>query len=212
MSTVYLAVRDDDALREFANRLRTMLKSLMPMEQTTRALNPRLLALSSQATALLVGFADAVEAEQAPGRSLAHVTGYASKAVEQAARIAGVLTAWADLNAAEVSGPAMHNGITLAQFYLSEAVRLADAATVSAEVAKAEALRHWLLEAWEHPEVMVRDVLQLGPNALRESPKARAALQLLEKHGWLVPLPAGTVVRGASRKEVWRIVRATHVV
>jgi hypothetical protein len=106
----------------------------------------------------------------------------------------------------------MANGIALAQFYLSEAVRLADGATVSAEIEKAEALRKWLLTGWEHPDVMTRDVMQFGPNGLRESPKARAALTLLEKHGWLIPLEPGTVVRGSARREAWLIVGAGHVV
>ena len=55
--------------------------------------------------------------------------------------------------------------------------------------------------------MLVRDVVRLGPNALRESPKARAALGILEKHGWLVPLDPGTLVRGAARAEAWRIVK-----
>ena len=104
----------------------------------------------------------------------------------------------------------MADAITLAQFYLSEASRLASAATVSAEIDKAEALRRWLLESWAHPEIMLRDVVRLGPNALRESPKARAALGTLEKHGWLVPLEAGTVVRGAARAEVWAVVKGVR--
>lgn len=60
---------------------------------------------------------------------------------------------------------------------------------------------------------MARDVVRLGPNPLRESPKARAALGILEKHGWLVRLDPGTVVRGAARTEAWRIVKGDgHVV
>ena len=59
----------------------------------------------------------------------------------------------------------MADAITLAQFYLSEASRLASAATVSAEIGRAEALRRWLTESWAHPDVMVRDVVRLGPNA-----------------------------------------------
>ena len=102
----------------------------------------------------------------------------------------------------------MANGIKLAQFYLSEASRLADAATVSAEIANAETLRRWLLVNWQHPEILTRDVLRLAPiRALRESPNARAALGILERHGWIVPLDPGTMVRGAARKEAWRIVR-----
>jgi len=102
----------------------------------------------------------------------------------------------------------MADAITLAQYYLSEAARLANAATVSAEIDTAERLRKWLLEGWPHPEILTSDVLQRAPiRNLRESPKARAALGILEKHGWLVPLEPGTVVGGKARKAAWRIVR-----
>ncbi|MCM2560920.1 YfjI family protein [Lutimaribacter sp. EGI FJ00015] len=201
------ARRDDMALGAFGGRLRATLETPMPMDPDTRELQPRILGLAPDARTLLAGFADATEAAQAPGSDLAHITGTASKAAEQAARIAGVLTLWRDLDAHQVQPSDMADAITLAQFYLSEASRLASAATVSAEIDKAENLRRWLLEGWPHPDVMARDVVQMGPNALRETPKARAALGILEKHGWLVRLDAGTVVRGAARAEAWRIVR-----
>ena len=199
--------RDDPALAGFAARSRGILETLMPMDPETRELQPRTLPLSQSARTLLVKFSDAIETAQAAGGDLAHVTGYASKAAEQAARIAGVLTLWHDLHAPEVEAKAMGWGIALAQFYLGEASRLANAATISAEIDKAEKLRKWLLADWLEAEVLVRDVVQYGPNPLRETPKARAALGLLEKHGWLVALDPGTVVRGAARKEAWRIVK-----
>ena len=99
----------------------------------------------------------------------------------------------------------MESGVALAKFYLSEASRLASAAIVSSEIGTAEKLRRWLLESWVEPEVLVRDVVQLGPNPLRETPKARAALGILEKHGGLVAFEVGTVLRGAARKEAWRV-------
>ncbi len=199
--------RDDMALQSFAARLRSILETPMPMDPETRELEPRTLQLTPEAHDLLVSFADAIEASQAPGKDLRHITGTASKAAEQAARIAGVLTLWRDLEAMKVEGRDMADAINLAQFYLSEASRLASAALISAEIDRAEALRKWLLGSWPHSEIMVRDVVQRGPNPLRESPKARAALVLLEKHGWLVALEAGTVVRGAARKEAWVIVK-----
>ncbi len=100
----------------------------------------------------------AVETAQASGGNLAHVTGYASKAAEQAARIAGVLTLWRDMGAAEVTAEAMAEGIALAQFYLGEAAPLAEAATFSAPVEQAETLRTWLLERWAYPEVTPREM------------------------------------------------------
>jgi len=201
------ARRDEMALASFAGRLRDILDTPLPMEPETRELEPRTLQLTPEARTLLVAFSDAIEAAQAPRADLAHITGTASKAAEQAARIAGVLTLWRDLQAPKVEARDMANAIDLAQFYLSEASRLASAALVSTEIDRAEALRRWLLDGWAEAEVLVRDVVQYGPNALRETPMARAALGILEKHGWLAPLEAGTVVRGAARKEAWAIVK-----
>ncbi|PJF08386.1 YfjI family protein [Pseudorhodobacter sp. MZDSW-24AT] len=199
------ARRDEMALALFAGRLRTILEAQMPMQPETRELQPRMLQLSPEARALLVAFSDAIEVAQAPNGNLAHITGTASKTAEQAARIAGVLTLWRDLEAPKVEATDMASAIDLAQFYLSEASRLASAALVSAEIDRAETLRKWLLEKWPHPEVTTRDIVNGGPNQLRESPKARAALGILEKHGWLIKLESGTIVRGARRKEAWSI-------
>ena len=196
------------ALANWGARLRRTLEAPMPMDPETRALEPRRLPLHSRAHSLMVAFADEVEARQAPGGDLSHVTGAASKAAEQAARIAGVLTLWTDLDARDVGPDEMSNGIELARFYLSEAARLADAATVSPEIERAERLRRWLVEEWRHPEILAGDVLQKGPGrALREAPAARAALGLLEKHGWLIAMPAGASVRGRNRREAWQVVR-----
>ncbi len=203
------AKHDEVALANFGARLREILGTPMPVDPETRELEPRTLELTPEARALLVAFSDAIEGAQAPGCDLAHITGTASKVAEQAARIAGVLTLWRDLQAPKVEAHEMADAITLGKFYLSEASRLASAALVSTEIDRAEALRRWLLDGWTEPEVLVRDVVRLGPNPLRESPKARAALGILEKHGWLVPLDAGTVVRGAARAEAWAIVKGS---
>jgi hypothetical protein len=188
--------------------LRRILETAMPMDPETRALDPRRLPLSSRALALLVAFADDVEARQAPGGDLSHVTGAASKAAENAARIAGVLTLWGNLDARDVGPDEMDQGIELSRFYLSEAARLAQSATVSPEIERAERLRRWLVEEWKHPEILTTDVVQKGPGrAIREAPAARAALSLLEKHGWVIALPTGAEVRGKNRREAWQVVR-----
>jgi hypothetical protein len=46
-----------------------------------------------------------------------------------------------------------------------------------------------------------------APGVLREAVKTHSALAVLERHGWLVPLAPGEMVRGAARKEAWRVVR-----
>lgn len=199
---------DRGALADFSDRLRTILETPLPMDLETRELQPRTLALGGDARALLIQFSDAIELQQGKGSDLEHVVGTASKAAEQAVRIAGVLTLWRDLNAAEISAQDMADAITLAQYYLGEAARLADAAAVSTETDRAERLRSWLVETWQHGEITLREVQQNAPiRALRENAKARAALALLEKTGWAVKLESGTIIRGAARMESWRIVR-----
>jgi hypothetical protein len=198
----------DGALDAFGGRLHEILETDMRMDPETRALSPRKLALSPDARGLLAGFSDAVEGQQARGADLANVKGYASKAAEQACRIAGVLTLWGDLDAGEVSAATMADAIALAQFYLGEALRLSDAAAVSVEIDRAETLRAWLLNTWPHAEITPSEVVQRAPiRALRERPAARQAIGMLAEAGWLTPLDAGTVVRGKARKEAWRIAR-----
>lgn len=196
----------------FTTRLAAVLDSPMPTGDSAQELTPQRLPLSPQAKELLWRFYEAVEASQVGGGAMEHVRAYASKAAEQAARIAGVLTLWDDLDAPQVTPQAMGWGVTLAQYYLTEARRLAEAGLVSEETAKAERLRHWLLESWGHDDVTPREILRMGPNSLREAKEAKKAIATLERHGWLVPLPEGATVRGAQRKEAYRIVRPTHAV
>ena len=186
------------------------------MDPDTRELKPRRLNLGTDARATLIAFSDAVEAAQRTGGDLAHVTGYASKAAEQAARIAGVLTIYADPDARTVELAAMRDGIALAQFYLGEAARLADGATVSTETQRAERLRRWLTDEWpsralaldlDPATVIPADVARHGPAALRETKVAKAALGLLAAYGWVTAMEPGSEVNGAPRKLAYRVYR-----
>ncbi|MEZ5720983.1 MAG: YfjI family protein [Paracoccaceae bacterium] len=200
--------RDLVALDRFGSRLLNILETALPMDPDTRALSPRRLPLAPEARVLLVRFHDVIEAQMAFGGDLEHVTGAASKAAEQAARIAGVLTLWRDLNATHVMAHDMAHGITLAQFYLGEAARLANAAAVSAETDRAERLRKWLVERWEYPEITLREALRYAPHRdLRDNVTLRKAITLLERTGWLAKLDVGTKIRGKARADAWRIIR-----
>jgi hypothetical protein len=177
------------------------------MDERTRELKPRLLPLSTEARQLLAAYSDEVELKQGPNQPYRNITGFASKSAEQAARIAGVLTLWEDLNAEEVTAETMQNGITLADYYVVEASRLISGVMVDAEIDRAEKLRVWLQDTWQEPEITNRDVVQSGPNCVRDSKAAKKALQMLEDHGWLVAMPKGAVVRGSARSKAWKVVR-----
>lgn len=200
----------DRAVAAFAARLRCILEAPLPTGEEPQELAPVRLLLSDGAKKLLWRFYEAAERAQGPGAPMEQVRSYASKSAEQACRIAGVLTLWSDLQAPEVTPEAMGWGVALAQFYLGEACRLVDAGAVSEGTAKAEALRQWLVTRWPHDDVATVEILNRGPNALREREKLNEPLAALVKAGWLIALPAGTVLRSKPRREAYRIVRSRH--
>ena len=142
-----------------------------------------------------------------PGGEYELIRGHASKTAEQAERIAGVLTLWADMGRNEVDADAMDNGITLARYYLAEAHRLAGAAAISDAVNKAEALRKWMLSpSCGKDWLTATNVLQRGPNCLRsELPEVLKAIDMLAEQGWLIELPPMTDLDGKKRRHSWRI-------
>lgn len=198
---------DSDAIiQRFAAQITACLEADLPIAENTRnRLAPRQLALLPDARALLQAYALNIERLQAPGEALSTVTAFASKSAEQAARIAGVLTLFDDLNAPHVGCERMANGIDLAQFYLSEAQRLADAAIVPHEIQKAETLRLWLLEHWSEQLVSIRVIVRYGPGSLRDAKKAKAAVSILQQNDWLMKLDGSAVVDGTKSRHVWRI-------
>lgn len=191
---------------DFEKKLAVILQADLPMvDEATRELEPRKLPLSKAARALLVQYSDHVEKKQAKGAEFETVAGYASKSAEQACRIAGMLTLWENVKAAEVTPQTMAAAIDLAQYYLNEAARLANAAQIPPAIAKAELLRKWLIESCPHDVIVPRDILQFGPNQLRDNDTSKGAISKLIETGWLAELDAGTVVRGKARRKAYRI-------
>ena len=194
------------ALAAFSARVAMLLRHPLPLAEGRRnELAPPVLPLSPDARGVLQDFALAVEAAQAKGGDLEGVRPFASKAAEHAARLAAVLTLFANPDADAVTGETMADAVTLATFYANEAARLSDAATISAETAEAEKLRRWLLESWAEPFISASDAAQRGP--FKETDRARKALATLERHGWVELVEGGAEVLGKRRREAWRIRR-----
>ena len=204
----YVATPYPAGLSDYDNRLTEILRTCLPMDPETRELSPRNLPLARDARDLLIAFANQTEHKQGHGQPYADITGTASKAAEQAARIAGVLTIFRDLHAPCVALEDVANAVELMSYYLDEALRLSQSAMLSGELEMAEKLRRWIIDTWPHHEILPRDIQKNGPTtALRQAPKVRSAIATLEKYGWLAPIPPGEIIRGAARREAWRVVR-----
>lgn len=158
-------------------------------------LNPRGLALDASARALWVAFYNVVEAEQADGRELAHARAFASKAAEQAARIAGVIALFDDPGALEVGSAAMQGAMELMNFYLTEHLRLMGTGRQEQTDHRLRTLLAWM--QGQGPNVAAATVLQKCPRLVRQL-KAKginALLDELARRGYIRALGKGWEVR-----------------
>ncbi len=200
------AATSSTALTLFSGRVGQLLRRPLPLRDGSRnELEPPLLSLSDDARLVLQEFHLEVERAQAAGGDFEGSRPAASKAAEQAARLAAVLTLYDDPASDLITGETMTAAVMLASFYINEAARLADASTVSKETAEAERLRKWLQEKWTEPFVSAADAAQSGP--FKETERARRALETLERFGWVMTAPDGAIIRGKRRRTAWRVVR-----
>jgi hypothetical protein len=65
-----------------------------------------------------------------------------------------------------------------------------------------EKLLDWLVNRWPKDTVTTKNILQFGPNPLRNRKHARPTAEILAKNGWLTPLKTR-----CYRDREWRIER-----
>jgi hypothetical protein len=110
-----------------------------------------------------------------------------------------------DLDAGETGRPEMQGGITIAEHYSAEALRLSGTSRVSTELRLAKALLRWLLNEWNEPAVSLPDIYQRGPNVVRDRAMASKLVALLEEHNWVRRIKQGAKVAGQQRRDAWKI-------
>ncbi len=186
-------------LADYDGRLTTWLDRTARTE-SCGALDPYLLELMPEARRMWTGFHDAVERDMAPGAPLATLRPFACKMPEHAGRLAAVLACYADPEAATVSAQNMAGGIALAQHYARELMRLGEAAAVAPDLKLAGGLLAWW-QSRPDPKCHLAAIYQGGPYAVRDGATARRIVAILEDHGWLRRLPAGTMLDGSPRRD-----------
>ncbi len=198
----------DEALRLYNDRVLRILQRPLPVvEGTQNTLEPRKINMSPKAQEVWTQFSDDVEAKQAEGAELRRISEFASKAGEHVLRIAGVIALVEDISTEEVSVDHVTRAIAIVGFYITEALRIHDAGYVSPEIAQAQRLLDWLRTNWTEDFVSLPEIYQRGPSSIRERKIARAAVNTLVEHGWLVPAAGKVTVAGKASREAWRVVR-----
>jgi hypothetical protein len=182
------------AMRCYSARILDILESPLPTNERGE-LEPRAVPLSQESRQIWVRFADHVERLISPDGALSPVSGLANKLAEHAARIAAVLaTVETGVGLGEVPAWAMAAGIEIAQHHAEEALRLFRVGDVPRDLRQAQDLLDWLHWRWGKPQVGLRHIYRLGPNAIRDARRARRLAEVLEDHGWLVRIEPGADV------------------
>lgn len=127
---------------------------------------PRAVPLDEDATSLWIEFYNEVERQQANGAQLSLARAFASKAAEQAARIAAICTLVENPDADAVGEDAMAGAVTVASYYMAEHLRLTGSSLEDQKAGQLRTLLAWLKQ--QGSSVSWERVLQFTPSALRQ--------------------------------------------
>lgn len=151
----------------FRHRLTAILNSPQPI--VDRELKPNMLTLTTGAKAAWVAFHNEIESQLGLTGSYHAVCDVASKAADNAVRIAALFHVLEGETDA-VSEKHMVGASRIARWHLNESYRLYGGLTVPAELEVASKLNDWLVAYCKKEnvlEISTKDLMQRGPSALR---------------------------------------------
>ncbi len=149
-------------------------------------LSPVMLELSPKAKEAWVAFHDDVEAELNPGREMAEAKDVASKAADNAVRLAALFHVFEVGIEGQISVEHMSAGATIAGWHLYEARRFLGELAVDAGTSNAVTLDGYIIEYCKanHVQEISRRHIQIrGPNCTRLKEKLTAAIKELVDAG-----------------------------
>jgi hypothetical protein len=179
-----IEVQENPSVRSYYSALSDLLSMPVIENQDLGGLDLRCIRLSAEARKALIDAFDDIEAAQQAEGELSTVREFASKASEHACRTAAVLSLVSNPREFIVESDAMTGALRLTEYYLGEQLRLAGAACVSVQIANANKLLEWIKRKG-HRELTAKQVMQLGPNSIRDAASAKAALRTLVEFHWL---------------------------
>jgi hypothetical protein len=190
-SRFYKEPEDMPALDAFHRKVTTLLQMTAAKDELGRLITHGI-KFDAEAQDAWIRFHDEVEEYLGGDREYSTIKDVASKAAENAARLACCLHVFTKYGGVmgDIDRSAMDAACSLMRWYLDEAVDFGRKAEMTEELRNAEKLEIWLVE--KHKEairqkrettITVNIIRQKGPNALRGGKRIDDALELLADHG-----------------------------
>lgn len=165
-----------------------------------------LITLSEPAIGHLADFYNEIESAIGPGGNFEPIASFATRATENATRLAGIMSIFDNPDSNEVSLEAAEAGTDLAKFYLASVRGLRSFADAGNILGGASELAKWLVNNFRPGDLLYsQQILQRGPSKYRSKAELAPALRTLVDRGWLVEQEGGTVVDGKPRKQAFQL-------
>ena len=117
-----------------------------------------------------------------------------------------MLTKFHHPDAQVVSNAMLGNGITISLHYAATALRLHGASRVKIEISDAQLLLGWIREKRDDRGLIsLPDIVQTGPNRIRDTATARRLIAVLVQHRYLAQVTGPIQVHGKPRRDVWKL-------
>lgn len=197
-------------LRYYRQRLLSVFQKPFSLVMgTTNELAPTVLVLDDAAKERWIQFFDYVEAASGKHSEYSPISDFASKMVENALRIAGVMTIVENVDAHSISEDMLIRAGRIMHYFASEQLRVFNDADLDDETRNAELLLNWLHNDYvDDDHITMTEIQQFGPGKLRVRQIATRTVMTLQQHNWLVDAPPTVTVRGRRvRGRVWLIQR-----
>jgi len=172
-------------LSKFQERILSLLNTPLPFNDNGE-LSPCMFRLSPEAKAVWVAFHDDVETELKPGREMAEVKDVASKAADNAARVAALFHLFEGWTSFNISADHMRRAASIVSWHLYEARRFMGEVSIADEVKNAVVLESWLIARCHNEgvtEIRKNAILQNCPNRMRNAATINKAIKELTEAG-----------------------------
>ena len=168
-------------------------------------LDPIQLPLEQEAIDMALSACNQFESLMKLGNDLSDITDRASKALENACRIAGILAVIENGMATRVIHKKhLSSGLILMQWYLRESLRIRNVSIIPIEVKHAEVLVNWLRDRGIK-NFNTSMILTRGANQLRNKKSLDPAIKILMDCGYLALNDSGMIIDGKKSRTSWRI-------
>ncbi len=200
------------SMMKYERRVEALLSRLLPIrEGTTNVLEPRTLRLGDNARKLWIKFHDGFEARLKPDEAYGPLKDFLNKVCQNVIRVAGVLTAFENIEETEITAEILQRAIEIMNFYTWEAARIKSMAETDSLLLDANRLLSWLSENWlpKHGDIIAMRLLcqYAIPKKYRPKAKMEELIKPLVENKWLVELPDKYEIDGRQYQNCYRIRR-----